>query len=237
MERGDLALSTRPYYVVVLEGVLCQITALTHERRFRAPKTVGFNLVWMDLPMRRLATKKRQFPEVGAEIVTFISEETADFAADFLDGWCHPLRLTAVITDFDHVGIAAAVPRRAASRLRLRPRPTRPLRPDGQGGGARGGLHLMDIQKALLSKLIHEQAASPTWSTARITPEFFTDEQYRRIYEYLIEHWRKYGQPADLDVMTHAFPSYDLAEPHPQSLDFFIDGLRERRKRSIVTDT
>lgn len=93
----------------------------------------------------------------------------------------------------------------------------------------------MDVQHALLSKLIHGGDITHVIN-ARITPEFFLDDQYRRIYEYLIEHWRKYRQPADLDVMTHAFPSYVWPQ-HPQSLDYFIDGLRERRKTSIITDT
>jgi hypothetical protein len=85
MQHGDLAVSTRPHYVVVLEGVLCDIEDITVERRFRSPKVVGTNLVWLDLPMRRLATMRRRFPEVGVEIVTFTSEDIADFAAGYLD--------------------------------------------------------------------------------------------------------------------------------------------------------
>ena len=85
MERGDLALSTRPHYIVVLEGVLCQINPITVERRLRRPKVVGSNLTWLDLPMRRLATMRRRFPDTGCEIVTFHSEDIAEFASDYLD--------------------------------------------------------------------------------------------------------------------------------------------------------
>ena len=85
MERGDLAISIRPHYVVVLEGVLCQVTDRTTERMWRRPKVTGHNLNWLDLPLRRFATLQRRFPEVGAAIVTFTDEETADMAAEFLD--------------------------------------------------------------------------------------------------------------------------------------------------------
>ena len=93
----------------------------------------------------------------------------------------------------------------------------------------------MNVQHALLCKLIHGGDITHVINS-RITPEFFPDEQYRRIYEYVIEHWRKYRQPADIDVMKNAFPSYTW-EQHSQSLDYFIDGLRERRRVSLITDT
>lgn len=87
MEHGDLAVSVRPHYVIVLEGVLATIEPLTeHRRRWRGgDKVTGHSFHWLDTPLRRLATNKRRFPEVGAEIVTFISEEVAAQAADFLD--------------------------------------------------------------------------------------------------------------------------------------------------------
>jgi phage baseplate assembly protein gpV len=85
MERGDLAVSVRPHYVVVLEGVLAIISEVTQQRRLRSPRVTGFNIHWLDIPLRRLATNKRRFPDVGAEIVTFISEDVADQATMFLD--------------------------------------------------------------------------------------------------------------------------------------------------------
>ena len=85
MEHGDLALSVRRHYVLVLEGVLCNVSMITVDRVLRKAKTVGYNLHWLDLPLRRFATMRRQYPEIGAEIVTFISQETADFAGDFLN--------------------------------------------------------------------------------------------------------------------------------------------------------
>ena len=91
MERGDLAVSVRQHYIVVLEGVLARVTDITESRRFRGDIVTGHNLHWLDLPMRRLATMRRQFPDVGAEVVTFTDEQVADDAAMFLDAASVPV--------------------------------------------------------------------------------------------------------------------------------------------------
>jgi replicative DNA helicase len=92
----------------------------------------------------------------------------------------------------------------------------------------------MDVQRGLLAKIIHEQAIAVAVA-GKITPEFFTDDRYRRVYEYLTEHWRTYGQPADLEVMRDKFPSFEWPVS-PLPLAFFLDGLRQRRKRSLGTE-
>lgn len=91
MEHGDLALSTRQRYVVVLEGVLARITDITEERRFRSDRVSGHNILWFDLPLRRLATMRRQFPDTGADVVTFVDEQVAEDAANYLDAASVPV--------------------------------------------------------------------------------------------------------------------------------------------------
>ena len=85
MERGDLATFVRPNYIIVLEGVLAIISPIEEKRRWGRTRPVAYNIHWMDIPLRRLATMQRQWPDVGAEIVTFVSEDVAQMAADFLD--------------------------------------------------------------------------------------------------------------------------------------------------------
>jgi hypothetical protein len=86
MERGDLAVSVRPSYAIVLEGVLADITPITRSRRFRGEEVTGYNLHWLDIPLRRLATVKRRFPQLQVDLITFISQDVADDAAQFLEG-------------------------------------------------------------------------------------------------------------------------------------------------------
>lgn len=86
MERGDLAVSIRPSYAIVLEGVLAEITPITRKRRLRSEEVTGHNLHWLDLPLRRLATVKHRYPQLTVDLITFISEDVADDAAMFLEG-------------------------------------------------------------------------------------------------------------------------------------------------------
>ena len=75
----------------MLEGVLARVTDITEERRLRGDRVIGHNIHWLDLPMRRLATMRRQFPDVGAEVVTFTDEQVAEDAAMFLDAASVPV--------------------------------------------------------------------------------------------------------------------------------------------------
>lgn len=92
----------------------------------------------------------------------------------------------------------------------------------------------MDIQHALLSKVILGADITPVVS-ARITPDFFTDDTYRRVYEYLLRHFNEYGSSPDAEVVGRAFPNATW-EPSSQPLDYFIDQMRARRKRTILVD-
>ena len=92
----------------------------------------------------------------------------------------------------------------------------------------------MDHQLGLLSRIIHD-AEMVTAVNARVTPEFFTDDKYRRVYEYLQDHWRRYGTSADLAVVANAFPSYEWPA-FVQTIGYFIDSLRQRRKEVILMD-
>ena len=92
----------------------------------------------------------------------------------------------------------------------------------------------MDLQQALLSKIIRDRDLA-TVVNARITADFFTDDQWRRVYEYLINHWRKFSTSPDLESVKHDFPSHNWPELD-QSIDYYIHGLRQRRKRAILTE-
>jgi replicative DNA helicase len=92
----------------------------------------------------------------------------------------------------------------------------------------------MDVQHALLSKIVlHGELTAVV--NARITGDFFTDDRYRRVYEYMTKHWAEYGVAPDASVMLAAFPAMQW-DDHPQPIDYFIDRLRERRKKSILTE-
>ncbi len=85
MENGDLAVSVRPHIVVVLEGVLADLTPVEQHRRLRADKLIGYNFHWHDVPLKRIAYMKRHWPDTAVDVVTFVSQDVCDEAAEFFD--------------------------------------------------------------------------------------------------------------------------------------------------------
>ena len=90
----------------------------------------------------------------------------------------------------------------------------------------------MDVERALLARVVNAGDIK-SLVNARITPDFFRDDVYRRVFEFMLDHWKKYQQSPDLAVMRMSFPSYDW-EPTHHSLDYLVDELRERRARTLV---
>jgi replicative DNA helicase len=94
-----------------------------------------------------------------------------------------------------------------------------------------------DIQHQFLSQVILGEELKEA-VTARITTDFFDEDeaggyQYRRVWKYLLEHWTKHGVAPDRDVVGVAFPSY-VWEQQTQPISYFIEQLRERRRKQIV---
>lgn len=85
MENGDLAVSVRPHIVVVLEGVLADLTPVEQTRRLRRSKIVAYNFHWHDVPLKRISHMKRYWPDTAIDVVTFVSQDVCDEAAEFFD--------------------------------------------------------------------------------------------------------------------------------------------------------
>ena len=94
MENGDLAVSVRPRIVVVLEGVLATVTQLTEHRRLRGDKVTGYNVEWYDTPLKRIAYLRRNWPQTGIDVVTFVADDVCDLAAEFFDRAMIPIDTT-----------------------------------------------------------------------------------------------------------------------------------------------
>lgn len=90
----------------------------------------------------------------------------------------------------------------------------------------------MDEQLGALSKMIVSGELRP-FIEARVTEDFFPDEKYRRVYIYLLEHWKKFSSPADMAVVSRAFPTYKWITDDEQPSEYYIYELRRRRENSI----
>jgi replicative DNA helicase len=92
----------------------------------------------------------------------------------------------------------------------------------------------MDVEREFLSYVVLN-AATRSAVNARITPEFFNDPQWRRVYEYVLDHWRRFNQAADEHVVHGNFPSVRWEETS-YPVEYLIDALRVRRAKAIVLD-
>lgn len=92
----------------------------------------------------------------------------------------------------------------------------------------------MDVQGAFLGKVILHQDLRRAVN-ARITEDHFTDERYKRVYGYLLKHWKTYGISPDKEVVRRAFPTQRWADDS-QPLEYFIHALLERRKSAIIVE-
>lgn len=81
MEHGDLSESATPRLTVVLEGVLCNVEITETGKRWR--KQTQTHLDWLETPLKGLVDMRRRFPETAIDVVTFISEDIAEAAAQF----------------------------------------------------------------------------------------------------------------------------------------------------------
>jgi hypothetical protein len=84
MQHGDLATYTRHRLVMVLEGVFATISPRIETHRWRSDKVTGWDIEWHEIPLKRLAYFSRTYPDMALEIITFLGQDVADLAAEFL---------------------------------------------------------------------------------------------------------------------------------------------------------
>ena len=86
MQNDDLSEWNRPRIVLVIEGVLCnRIERHGEARRLRKAPILSYHTQWYETPLKRVVVLKHNYPDMGVDLVTFISQEFADEAAEYLD--------------------------------------------------------------------------------------------------------------------------------------------------------
>lgn len=86
MQNGDLSEWRRKYIVIVIEGVLCsRVERHGEKRRLRKASVLSVHVQWHELPLKRVVVIKHNYPDMGVDLVTFVSQDFADEAAEYLD--------------------------------------------------------------------------------------------------------------------------------------------------------
>ena len=93
---------------------------------------------------------------------------------------------------------------------------------------------MADVQHALLSKAILDREL-PAIISARVTSEFFEDEQMQRVFDYLVKHWLQYSEVPDQVVVERAFPTQRWVSDN-QPVEYHIHQLQTRRRKAIILE-
>ena len=91
---------------------------------------------------------------------------------------------------------------------------------------------MADWQHAFLSKVILEQEMREAVN-ARITTEFFRDERYQRVFEFMLDHFGRHGTAPDEQVLHQAFPAMTW-KPQQQALSYLIERMQQDRMFVIL---
>jgi replicative DNA helicase len=90
-----------------------------------------------------------------------------------------------------------------------------------------------DIQKSLLSLVVLDGNVVPLVEH-RITEEFFTTDENKAVFSFVMEHYRKYGKAPSPEAVGKAYPNYKFKEP-PEPFDYYLSQIQQDRKQVILT--
>ena len=92
---------------------------------------------------------------------------------------------------------------------------------------------MADWAHAFLSKVVLEEQMAEAVN-ARITPNFFRNDDYALIWRFMLDHFNEHGTAPDEQVVAQAFPAV-LWKPQKQALSYLIDRMKQDRKYVILT--
>ena len=87
----------------------------------------------------------------------------------------------------------------------------------------------MNNEKRLLSKALLERDLTPLFDR-NVTASWFSDENDKKIWVYIREHYSRYGECPSLEVVKDNYPSYEVV-PVNDSIDYLLDSLSSARRK------
>ena len=87
---------------------------------------------------------------------------------------------------------------------------------------------MADLEFQILCKAI-EAHGFDALAEARITHAFFLDPDNAAVFDWMRDHWAKYGETPSEDAYYREYPADRLIET-PEPLDYYIDELRDQHR-------
>lgn len=92
----------------------------------------------------------------------------------------------------------------------------------------------MDVERALLSKVIQTQAAEQIIARG-IDLDHFSDNENREVWTFILDHLRRYKSPPSYDAVRQRHPDFRL-EVTTDALDYLMDRFIQTVKRRLAIE-
>jgi replicative DNA helicase len=93
----------------------------------------------------------------------------------------------------------------------------------------------MSTESKLISAAIQVRDLSPLFERG-VTDSWFSDDEDRRIWSFMRQHFAKYAESPSIEVIQSNFPSYRVQEL-TDSMDYLLDDLVDKRRKLSITNT
>lgn len=92
----------------------------------------------------------------------------------------------------------------------------------------------MNNELRLLNRALEDRNLLPLF-TRSVNETWFTDDNLRRVWSFIRNHYSKYGECPSLDVVKDNFPTYEFFKVE-DSIDFLIDDVMQTRRKLSVNE-
>jgi replicative DNA helicase len=89
-----------------------------------------------------------------------------------------------------------------------------------------------DVEGGLLACIVRDADLTPALE-ARVTTEWFQDQDHREVWDLLTEHYREYGEVLTERLLRHDRPDYRLSEV-TESMSVYLDRAVDRRRSNLL---
>lgn len=90
----------------------------------------------------------------------------------------------------------------------------------------------MNNEKKLLSKAIKERNLAPLFSR-NVTSNWFADEEDKRVWNKIRDHYSKYGECPSLEIIKENYPTFELIDSS-DSIVYLLDSIVESRRKTLT---
>lgn len=91
---------------------------------------------------------------------------------------------------------------------------------------------MADWQQALICKVLYERDIKPALE-AKVTPEFFSDDKHRKVWEFILHHYGEYSEVPTERTVLDEVPNYTLIKVE-EPYQLVLDRLREKRRLHLA---